>query len=70
MDQEEREAFDGEWEEKVAREKSGLAAAWVKENAPEAGEEGSACEGGSAKSEGESMVDSLLGALDTEYGKC
>jgi len=70
MDQAEREAFDSEWEDKVAREKSGLAAAWVKENAPDAGEEGSPCEGGTPQSEGESAVDSLLGALSTEYGKC
>jgi len=68
MDDTEREAFVNAYKVKNAELESALAAAWVKENAPDAGEDGSPCEGGNSSSD--SLVDSLIGAVAREYGKC
>lgn len=70
MDDDEREAFNTNWDEEQQAKKSALAAAWVKENMPGAGEEGSACDGGSTDSSNDSMVDALLGEQGGTYGKC
>jgi len=44
MTKEERESFNESWKEKEEKEAVNLAAAWVKENKPSAGENGSACD--------------------------